>query len=78
MAAPPISAATLVLRHNERTKLAAAILDKLAVTVAAAGYIAPIVNGSLPGNIQSAVTLLWMLLAAILWGVAYFVLGRLQ
>ena len=67
----------VVLIHNERTKFLASMLDKLALAVAAAGYIAPVIAATLPGNVQAAVTLLWLVLAIALWSVAYVVLGRL-
>ena len=57
MAQPPISTATFLVRHNERTKFVAGMLDKLARAAAGSGYIAPVVAGSLPGNIHSAITL---------------------
>ena len=67
MSASTVSAATAVLRHNERPKFMTSVLDELALTFAAAGYIAPVINGSLPGNVQSAVTILWVGIGMALW-----------
>ena len=53
MGLPPVPTATLVLRHNERTKFLASMLDKLALAVTGVGYIAPVIAGTLPGNVHS-------------------------
>jgi len=71
------SAATQVLRHNEQVKFLAAMLDKLALAIVGAGYIAPVIAGTLPGNVQSAVTIWWVILGIGLWLVGYLNLGRL-
>jgi hypothetical protein len=44
MALPPPTLATLVLRHNERIKLSAGALDRLALVVVSAGYLGPVLN----------------------------------
>jgi hypothetical protein len=77
MAQTPFPSAPLVLRHNERTKFVAGMLDKLALAVAGTGYIVPVIAGTLPGNVHSAVTLVWLVFGVILWILAYTVLGRL-
>jgi hypothetical protein len=69
--------ATMILRHDERTKLVAATVEKLAIAISVGGYIAPVISGSSPGNVQSAVTLLWLFLGRTVWCVAYLVVGRL-
>jgi hypothetical protein len=71
-------AAGVLIRHNERTKFAAGVLDKLALAIAGAGYIVPVVKGTLPGEVQSAVTILWLLIGIGLWVAAYALLGRLR
>lgn len=77
MSGSAASSATLVLRHNERVKFLAATLDKLALAIAGAGYIAPVIAGTLPGKVQSAVAIWWVILGIALWMVGYLNLGRL-
>jgi hypothetical protein len=67
----------VIVRHNERTKLIAGALNKLALATVGAGYLVPVIQNTLPGNIHAAVTLFWVLLGAFFWGLAYAVLGRL-
>jgi hypothetical protein len=65
------------IRHNERTKLIAAALDKLALATIGAGFLVPLIQNTLPGNVHTAVTLFWLFLGVFFWGLAYGVLGRL-
>jgi len=64
------AAVGVIVRHNERTKLVAGALDKLALAIVGAGYLVPVIPNTLPGNVNAAVTVFWLLLGVCLWGVA--------
>ena len=62
------------LRTNERLKLLATAMNNIALALAIAGFVGPIVAGARPG----ASHLFWMAAASVVHAVAQFVLGRLR
>lgn len=66
------------LRTNERLKLLATTLNNLALAFVVAGYVAPVVAGSIPGSPKGVVAIAWLLFGVGLLGVAQWVLGRLR
>jgi hypothetical protein len=78
MGLPPVSPATAILRANERLKLLAAGLNNLALAFVVAGYVGPVVGGTVPGNPRAIVTLVWLVFGVGLHTVGQVVLGRLR
>jgi hypothetical protein len=78
MSVPAAPSNVLALRTNERLKLLATTLNNLALALVVAGYVAPVVAGTIPASPKGIVAVAWLLFGVGLHGVAQWVLGRLR
>jgi hypothetical protein len=78
MGIPPVAPAVALLRANERIKLLATAINNLALAFVVAGYVGPVVSGTVPGNPRAIVLIFWVILGMGLHGVGSWVLGRLR
>lgn len=69
---------TDMLRANERLKLLATALNNLALAFVVAGYVGPVVAGTIPASPAAIVTILWLVFGIGLHSSAQLVLGRLR
>ncbi len=78
MAIQPVPATTAILRTNERLKLLATALNNLALAFVVAGYIGPVVSGTVPGSPRAVVTVAWLAFGVALHSAGQWILGRLR
>jgi hypothetical protein len=78
MGVSPLQPTVLILRANERLKLIASALNNLGLAFIVAGYIGPVVTGSVPGSPRAIVVIAWLAFGIGLQSAGLWVLGRLR
>jgi hypothetical protein len=67
-----------VNRTNERLKLLATWINNFSLAFAIAGFVAPLVSQSIPGNLHALVVFFWLSLAAIVHSAGQYVLEGIR
>jgi hypothetical protein len=73
-----VTLAVAILRHNERMKLLATVLNNLALAFVGGGFVAPILKLAVPGDMSAMQMFFWLALGIFVHGCGQWVLGRLQ